>query len=142
MDPKKHDALLVDDSAFSRSRMYFWAISTLTEFDKTIADTIDQWEISRKIWEKEWSKVDKEDWFDNKGSLEEVEALADQLRGFRAAFNSHRDEVIALRDGLFNASAVMESRDANRLGGKLRITPLNIITTLLNDHKKMSNSLH
>ena len=118
MDPKAHDALLVDDGAFSRSRKYFWALTTLSEFEKVLKDTIDQWEISRGIWEQRFPRVDPTGWTEAKDRMERTEELVDSLRGFRKRFQDLHLEVAALRDGLFNASSVMESRDANQLGGK------------------------
>lgn len=62
LNPDDHDALLVDDKVFSRSRKYFWALSCLTEFGKCIADNIHQWDVSREMWEKELPTCDPEDW--------------------------------------------------------------------------------
>ena len=45
MKPTEHDNLLFDDGAFSRSRRYFWAIDCLSEFELSITDNIDQWEL-------------------------------------------------------------------------------------------------
>jgi hypothetical protein len=43
-NPAKHDKLLWDDEVFTRSRKYFWAIHSLTEFHLSISDNILQWE--------------------------------------------------------------------------------------------------
>ena len=45
MRPTEHDNLLFDDGAFSRSRRYFWAIDCLSEFEASISDNINQWEL-------------------------------------------------------------------------------------------------
>lgn len=45
MKPAEHDNLLFDDGAFSRSRLYFWAIDCLSEFELSITDNITQWEL-------------------------------------------------------------------------------------------------
>ena len=45
MNPEEHDRLLFDDGAFSRSRRYFWAIDCLSEFELSISDNINQWEL-------------------------------------------------------------------------------------------------
>lgn len=45
MNPQEHDRLLFDDGSFSRSRLYFWAIDCLSEFELSITDTIKQWEL-------------------------------------------------------------------------------------------------
>lgn len=48
MQPAEHDNLLFDDGAFSRSRRYFWAIDCLSEFELSISDNINQWELYKK----------------------------------------------------------------------------------------------
>jgi hypothetical protein len=51
--PDLHDRLLFDDDAFSRSRVYFWAIDSLERFIPVIAANIREWEIfwkPRKIF--------------------------------------------------------------------------------------------
>lgn len=47
MDPEVYVQLLFDDETFSRSRLYFWVIGCLNEFDLSIADNIKQWELYR-----------------------------------------------------------------------------------------------
>ena len=47
MKPAEHDNLLFDDGAFSRSRRYFWAIDCLSEFELSITDNINQWELHK-----------------------------------------------------------------------------------------------
>lgn len=47
MDPEVYVQLLFDDETFSRSRLYFWVIGCLNEFDVSIADNIKQWELYR-----------------------------------------------------------------------------------------------
>ena len=48
MEPSEHDNLLFDDGAFSRSRRYFWAIDCLSEFEISISDNINQWELFKQ----------------------------------------------------------------------------------------------
>lgn len=45
MNPQEHDRLLFDDGAFSRSRLYFWAIDCLSEFELSITENIKQWKL-------------------------------------------------------------------------------------------------
>lgn len=47
MDPEVYVQLLFDDETFSRSRLYFWVIGCLNEFEVSIADNIKQWELFR-----------------------------------------------------------------------------------------------
>lgn len=115
MDPAAHDNLLVDDEAFSRSRKYFWALSCLVIFRASLEDNINQWETSRVTWEREFADAKK--WAGAQGKMQEIEVSVDKLRLYLKVFKDHHERVSALRDGLFNASSVMESRDANKLGG-------------------------
>lgn len=48
MDPKSYTMLLFDDETFSRSRLYFWIIGCLNEFDISIEDNIKQWKLFRQ----------------------------------------------------------------------------------------------
>lgn len=50
-DPDKHDRLLFDDNAFSRSRRYFWAIDILETFRERTLDSITQWNYWWAGWE-------------------------------------------------------------------------------------------
>jgi hypothetical protein len=114
LNAREHDNLLVDDETFSRSRKYFWSLSCLSEFTLYINDAIYQWETSRDVWNKIFkgyqSEKSKEFIKDNNEICEKLKALRDRLQ-------AHHKNVTALRDGLFNASAVMESRASTRLGG-------------------------
>lgn len=42
LDPEVHDSLLSDDESFSRSKRYFWAITTLKEINHTVIDNIQE----------------------------------------------------------------------------------------------------
>lgn len=81
-----------------------------------INDNIYQWETSRDIWTAG---------FDADGCISEYsrnlikanDEKCGKLKIIRDRMQHHHDNVAALRDGLFNASAVMESRASTRLGG-------------------------
>ena len=47
-----------------------------------------------------------------------VDLINRRLREHHRRCESHHAQVSGLRDGLFNASAVMESRASTKLGGK------------------------
>ena len=120
MQPDLHDTLLIDDGSFSRSRRYFWIISTLSDFEDKLQITIDQWPVYRKNWTTSWESGHPENW--NEEVCKKLEMIEDKIGIFRdrvAHFKALRSRAIALRDGLFNASSVMESRSANHLGRKL-----------------------
>jgi hypothetical protein len=48
--PEAHSRLLSDDTTFSRSRRYTWAIDCLLAFDVSITDAARQWEEWNKCW--------------------------------------------------------------------------------------------
>ncbi|KAL2835987.1 hypothetical protein BJY01DRAFT_252230 [Aspergillus pseudoustus] len=135
LDPQQHDGLLFDDSAFSRSRLYFWAIDCLDMFIPSIMATVREWE---HFWEarepvfEAGERIVKE----IRAELMHVEQIPDgpwdnllplvenhitRLRTTQSRLEILRDQVTALRDGLFNASAVIESRAATELGENVRL---------------------
>jgi hypothetical protein len=56
--------------------------------------------------------------------MKQIEMLVEKLVVYRERFKRHHERVSALRDGLFNASAVMESRASTKLGGESNPLPL------------------
>jgi hypothetical protein len=115
LNSREHDNLLVDDETFSRSRKYFWSLSCLSEFLLYINDAIYQWETSRDIWNKIFNGYQTEK---SKELIKENNQICEKLKALRDRLQIHHNNVTALRDGLFNASAVMESRASTRLGGQ------------------------
>lgn len=118
MNPKEHDKLLVDDETFSRSRKYFWTLNCLSQFDICIGDNIHQWKASRAIWENILPSYDPTGWPEALQQMKQIEFLVEKLVAYRERFKRHHERISALRDGLFNASAVMESRASTKLGGE------------------------
>ncbi|THV51059.1 hypothetical protein BGAL_0125g00150 [Botrytis galanthina] len=116
-DPDHHDRLLVDDETFSRSKKYFWAISILKELHVKISKNIE--EIKRVM--------------DDPGirsgtantslglNCEEIGRKLKSLQDISNRLSDKREEALDLRDGLFNASGVMESRASTRLGENVRL---------------------
>jgi spermidine/putrescine-binding protein len=78
-----------------------------------INDAIHQWEASRDIWVVEFDLLTGE----SENTIEDNNKLCEKLKALRDRMQYHYTNVTALRDGLFNASAVMESRASTRLGG-------------------------
>lgn len=131
MNPTAHENLLVDDEVFSRSRKYFWFLSSLAVFRASLEDNINQWETSRVTWERGFADTKK--WAGAQEKMEEIEVCVDKLRFYLKQFKDHYERVPALRDGLFNASSVMESRDSNKLGGQCSFS---VMKRKLNSHRK------
>ncbi|KAL8818993.1 MAG: hypothetical protein Q9223_002492 [Gallowayella weberi] len=114
MQPNEHDNLLFDDGSFSRSRRYFWAIDCLSEFENAITDNINQWELYRAALPVLDNDLDQ---IQYRKAEQQCRVLQNQREYFRQKLASTR----ALRDALFNASAVIESRASTRLGENVKL---------------------
>ena len=147
MQPSEHDNLLFDDGAFSRSRKYFWAIDCLGEFDKCISDNILQWELYRsaRLPADDHEKVLAPAC---RAQLAFAERQCDMLKNQRESFRQKLAATKALRDALFNASAVIESRASTRLGEHVKLLtfvsifflPLAFTTSLWSVNDKFSTT--
>ncbi|KAL9596088.1 MAG: hypothetical protein Q9219_006036 [cf. Caloplaca sp. 3 TL-2023] len=141
MQPTDHDNLLFDDGSFSRSRRYFWAIDCLQEFETSISDNINQWELYKAALPVLDNDLDN---LQYKNAERQCRVLQNQREYFRQKLASTR----ALRDALFNASAVIESRASTRLGENVKLLtfvsvffiPLSFCTSLWSINDKFSTS--
>ncbi|KAK0706262.1 hypothetical protein B0T26DRAFT_446339 [Lasiosphaeria miniovina] len=125
LDPDRHDTLLTDDWTLSRSRRYFWAIEFLKEVEASVADNIRQAERFLALFRDSLQGGDgAEGGDDARRRLARHEAMLARLEALRARFVQRREEAVALRDGLFNASAVMESRTSTKLGENIKLLTL------------------
>ncbi|KAL4971370.1 hypothetical protein BDW66DRAFT_155736 [Aspergillus desertorum] len=135
MDPEAYTKLLFDDQTFSRSRLYFWIIGCLNEFDVSIDDNIKQCTLYRQArvhprLDSILKSSSKSSGSDSSGErdlfrLQELDKEAGEiqqsLKDLQAQFKAKLATVQALRDGLFNASALMESRSSTRLGQDVQL---------------------
>ncbi|KAL8951750.1 MAG: hypothetical protein Q9222_002300 [Ikaeria aurantiellina] len=141
MQPHEHDNLLFDDGAFSRSRRYFWAIDCLSEFENAITDNINQWELYKAALPTLLNDLDN---IQYRNTERQCRVLQNQREYFRQKLASTR----ALRDALFNASAVIESRASTRLGENVKLLtfvsvffiPLSFCTSLWSVNDMFSTS--
>lgn len=117
MKPAEHDNLLFDDGAFSRSRRYFWAIDCLSEFELSITDNITQWELYKAARVPLMTDLPEHD----QRQLIFAERQYRVLQNQRELFRQKLALTKALRDALFNASAVIESRASTRLGENVKL---------------------
>jgi hypothetical protein len=126
LDEERHDLLLFDDDTFSRSRQYFWVISTINEFLPIIDQTLHTCkDMNHRGWSEEYRDL----------ILEEDRR---KLEGIKKRFESQKLRAEALRDGvsltfrglvfstlitkqLFSASAVVESRLSTRLAQNVKL---------------------
>ncbi|THX22243.1 hypothetical protein D6D11_10641 [Aureobasidium pullulans] len=128
VNPEEHDRLLFDDEQFSRSRLYFWMLSSLATFIHMMEET-------KLICERLEKYV--QELYPDTSRLSEQETKA--LRAMEPHINSLgqamkraatlQERVKALRDGLFNASAVLESRAANRLSENVKLLTYSLWST-------------
>ena len=146
MNPAEHDNLLFDDGAFSRSRKYFWVIECLSEIDICISDNLTQWELYKSaripLIQDALTKLDRV-------QLSFAERQYSGLQNQQVAFRKKLAATKALRDALFNASAVIESRASTRLGEHVKLLtfvsifflPLAFTTSLWSVNDKFSTAV-
>ncbi|KAJ6779951.1 hypothetical protein PWT90_06597 [Aphanocladium album] len=155
MNPPEYSKLLFDDATFSRSRLYFWILGCLNEFDVLLEDNIKQWRLYRRVRiepllpKPTFNSQDAldalaqqanfragrgdDESFSTRGCARHIDLLRLQkldaetenvrqgLEYLRAEFKAKQIKVQGLRDGLFNASALMESRSSTRLGMNVQL---------------------
>ena len=98
LDPERHDNLLSDDETFSRSKKYFWAITTLKELNLSITDNLLQIQRLLDTRAPDWIEKSREAEFEEARSslrirYREIEEIAMKLR-------EKRQEAVDLRDGV------------------------------------------
>lgn len=119
--------LLSDDPQFSRSKTYFWALQAYKMFDEALSATIDTWYEFRQnsLPCLNDGRMSPEDWESSVRTIDTaIEKLHDKLLWVRKKSNEVRD----LRDGLFGASSLFDSRTTVRQGDNIRL--LTYITLL------------
>ncbi|KAK3367609.1 hypothetical protein B0H63DRAFT_84346 [Podospora didyma] len=133
--PDRHDSLLFDDDTLARSRKYFWAMNSLDVFIAQISDVLKEWDdfwdaredmlrafesihqdrLERyKPGQRVPPRIDDE-------SLPRVLTQIQALKDLLVEFNGFRQRAATLREGLFNASSVIESRASTRLGENVKL---------------------
>lgn len=115
-----HLDLLSDDPQFSRSKTYFWALQAYKMFDEKLTITIATWTDFRENklrWVND-GKFTDEDWTQNVG---QIQKSIDELHNKRHFIRSKSEEVRHLREGLFGASSLFDSRTAVRQGDNIRL---------------------
>ncbi|KAF5871437.1 putative fad binding domain protein [Botrytis fragariae] len=143
LDIEQYSSLLFDDEKFTRSRKYFWAIGLLTEIDNILSDNIKQWGLYYQG--RLQPLLDDRDiihrfdsgclyppavWETNRGdnmlkqlkkTIQQVQTHINTLKELRNDFSRKLETTKALRDGLFNAIALIESRASTRLGENVKL---------------------
>ncbi|KAL2065226.1 hypothetical protein VTL71DRAFT_2895 [Oculimacula yallundae] len=115
--------LLFEDDAYSRSRKYFWILGCLHEFQSSLKITIENWRLFKERYSSQMSDVSISEQTiyiraqtSHVPLLGQVEAQFMEMERISKGFSDMNTRVEALRDGLFNASSVVESRASTRLG--------------------------
>ncbi len=129
LSPAYHDTLLTDDPALSRSKKYFWAIEFLKELEKSVSDNIRQSDRFLEYFKANppprgrlsGSEIERAVNREYESRLKKQYTALAKLEALRARFALKREEAVALRDGLFNASTVMESRISTKLGQNIKL---------------------
>ncbi|THZ90381.1 hypothetical protein D6C82_10463, partial [Aureobasidium pullulans] len=120
VDPEEHDRLLFDDEQFSRSRLYFWMLSSLATFIHMMEETKLICERLEKYVQElypDTSRLSDQETKASRAMKSHIDSLVQAMK--RAT--TLQERVKALRDGLFNASGVLESRAANRLSENVKL---------------------
>ncbi|KAL8992176.1 MAG: hypothetical protein Q9188_007647, partial [Gyalolechia gomerana] len=137
MQPTNHDNLLFDDGSFSRSRRYFWAIDCLSEFETSISDNINQWELYKAALPILDNDLDN---LQYKNAERQCHVLQNQREYFRQKLASTR----ALRDAVsYNARELQLSTNSGSFSmlALVFFIPLSFTTSLwsINDMFSMKS---
>ncbi|KAJ6021918.1 hypothetical protein N7540_007422 [Penicillium herquei] len=118
MDPESYVKLIFDDDQLSTSKKYFWILACIQEFRTHIVDNIQQWNLYYNARLKPFSGA----WPQELTELvRHIEQSCSALDGIKREMDDIAETVKARRDGLFNASALSESRNSNRLGQNVKL---------------------
>uniref|UniRef100_A0A093XC24 Putative 26S protease regulatory subunit like n=1 Tax=Talaromyces marneffei PM1 TaxID=1077442 RepID=A0A093XC24_TALMA len=129
-EPNRLQDILFDDNTFSISKRYFWAINLIHEIISLLDDNLEKWDLYKRasvvpFLERYAGEVD-EDWQRKayaamvRNDKAASEACA-ELELIRDAFQETLKRITLMRDGLFNASSVMEARASTQLGENVKL---------------------
>ncbi|KIX03687.1 uncharacterized protein Z518_07240 [Rhinocladiella mackenziei CBS 650.93] len=130
-EPDRLQDILFDDNAFSISKRYFWAINVVHEIVNLLDDNIQKWALYQKTAVTPFRQTgcvpgEVEDWQEKAQATlrradQEAADACTELKRLRQAFQEKLERITVMRDGLFNASAVMESRASTQLGENVKL---------------------
>ncbi|KAF7937244.1 uncharacterized protein EAE98_001558 [Botrytis deweyae] len=126
MDPATYVELLFDDENFSQSRLYFWVIGCVNEFQISIEDNVKQWTLFREArvesyLERNHGDLSRDSLMKIQNLAKKIDVEVESLINWQSQFKHQQETAQAFRDGLFNASALMESRASTRLGENVKL---------------------
>lgn len=118
MDPEKYIKLIFDDDQLSTSKKYFWILACMQEFRSSIMDNISQWSLYYKARIEPFPEDHTPEL---KALINQIEESCSTLDGIKRQIDDTVETVKGRRDGLFNASALSETRITNRLGQNVKL---------------------
>lgn len=143
----KH-SLLADDSSFSRSKKYVWALQVYNVFQKKLDDTIKVW----KDFEKSsLDRLDQDQLVTHKEeSLIIIKAAVAALELKRDHVRDKHREVSDMKDGLFATSQLLDSRNTVTQNENIRLLtyvnllflPLAFCTSIFGMQTILPNHVH
>ncbi|KAI9651356.1 hypothetical protein NHQ30_001397 [Ciborinia camelliae] len=116
INPGEYVHQLYDPSNFFKSRFYFWAIGYFIAFDDQISLNIQAVDDFASPKARRWNGKLTDPWF-----AEGLESYCESLDQVRQRFRKNQKHLESLRDGLYNGSTVMESRQSRVLGENVRL---------------------
>ncbi|KAF1971535.1 hypothetical protein BU23DRAFT_175457 [Bimuria novae-zelandiae CBS 107.79] len=114
------DKLIFDDENYTKSKLYFWAYQSLEIIQSKVMTIIRRWIQYRPHLEPtQLGRVGKRGRMAlhiarMQRLIDDMDACIEDFRDFVKDCKAKQHEIAALRDGLFNGSAVLESRNSLR----------------------------
>jgi hypothetical protein len=99
LDPDRHDELLFDDEAFSRSRTYWWTLNMLTAMQQSITETL---AVRQEMWDTVIEPlVSLDDWpLGAEGIFRKDKTLVKELTKLKDRIAQQHQRAEALRSGV------------------------------------------
>ncbi|KAJ8068632.1 hypothetical protein OCU04_002336 [Sclerotinia nivalis] len=119
LDPDYHDKLLSDDEVLSRSKKYFWVISTLKELHTSILKNIVQ--IDALVHRRTNESSTKEELDGIKRFRGAIQKELQELKDIAFKLEKKKEEATYLRDGLISASSLVETRNSTRFNQNIKL---------------------
>lgn len=118
MDPERYIKLIFDDDQLSTSKKYFWILACMQEFRSSIMDNVSQWSLYYKARIEPFPNDHSPEL---KSLVNQIEESCGTLEEIKRQIDDTVETVKARRDGLFNASALSETRNSNNLGQNVKL---------------------
>ncbi|KAE9367438.1 hypothetical protein N431DRAFT_291415, partial [Stipitochalara longipes BDJ] len=144
---EQYNRLLFEDENFTRPGKFFWIIGCLGELIVCIADNVNQWDLYQEarvqplldkpnfaylldaacvqrapfISDEEDAKFRAKRRNEFENLVKSAQKQQDRLKNLQTQFENKLERAKILRDGLFSASALVESRESTRLGQNVKL---------------------